>query len=484
RVLFDYYGNTPLNPASNHKLLTTAAALDLLGADYVFETLVLQAGDELYLVGGGDPTIDGEALATLAAEVAERVPAAALHGIVVDDSVFTPEAFGPGYQGDDGDGWGPSYMAPSGALSLNFNTVEVSVYPVVGVRSPVVTIEPDSSHVVVLNRARFGANKLEVRSHRELAEPAGDGSDPDREQLLTRVEVTGSIARSSHGYRLRRRIVDPGMFTGGAFALMLAELSQSEPLPVRIGLAPADFRTMPDADHGDDEGGELPRLLGHDRLRGDVTLVAIRRSPPLLEIVNGLLTYSNNFTAEQILRTLGWRMTGTPGGWDNGGAVVRGYWQALGNDPGELVFENGSGLSEVGRVTTSGLVDLIAVSHRTQAQGSSLLDALPVAGSAGTMAARLRRSGKRVRAKTGTLDGVSGLTGVITSEAGVPQVAFSILINANESERLNAPARRQIEDRVVMAVLAHIDDWEATKGTLILDLEPIEVTALDSPAAP
>ncbi|WP_217909972.1 D-alanyl-D-alanine carboxypeptidase [Pseudenhygromyxa sp. WMMC2535] len=471
RVLFDYYGDTLLNPASNHKLLTTSAAIDLLGADFVFETEVLRADDELYLVGGGDPTIDAEALEALVHEVAERVPAGSLRGIVVDDSAFSPQSFGPGYSEDP---WGVSYMAPSGALSLNFNTVEISVYPVLGSSRPAVSVEPDSPHVVVSSSVRYGAEQLEVRSRRKVQ--AGAGSEPPREKVRTEVSVAGKVPKGSRGYRIRRRIVDPGMFTGGAFSLMLAEATQSEPLPVRVGVAPHRYDRVDDVDHGHDHAGELPRLLGHDRELGDVELVALRRSPPLLEVVNGLLTYSNNFTAEQILRTLGWRMTGSPGDWDNGREVVLGYWQALGNDPGDLVFENGSGLSSVGRVTSAGLVDLIAIASRTQARGASLIDALPVAGSAGTVSARLRRSGKRVRAKTGTLVGVSGLTGVITSEAGEPQVAFSILINVRESDRVAAYARRRIEDAIVMTVLDHIDDWEATRGTLILDLEPIDVT--------
>jgi D-alanyl-D-alanine carboxypeptidase/D-alanyl-D-alanine-endopeptidase (penicillin-binding protein 4) len=89
---------------------------------------------------------------------------------------------------------------------------------------------------------------------------------------------------------------------------------------------------------------------------------------------------------------------------------------------------------------------------------------------------RLRRSGKRVRAKTGTLNGVSGLTGVITTEAGVPQVAFSILINVHEIGSVRADTRSEIADHIVMDVLEHIDGWAATRGTLILDLEPMPVT--------
>ncbi|PRP91660.1 D-alanyl-D-alanine carboxypeptidase precursor [Enhygromyxa salina] len=475
RVLFDYYGDTLLNPASNHKLLTTSAALDLLGSDYVFETRVILVGERLYLIGEGDPTIDGEALAELAAAVAERVPVATISEIVVDDSAFSPRAFGPGYNPE---GWGASYLAPSGALSLNFNTVEITVYPIKGQRKPAVALEPDSTHVVVDNATRFaqGQSELDIRSHRQAPESADD--ETPREAVLTRVEVKGSLGAGSRGYKVRRRVVDPGMYTGGAFSLMLAEASQSERLPVRIGQAPRVYLDALAEDHGDGDHLELPQLLDHDE-DADVLLVAVRRSPPLIDIVSGVLAYSNNFMAEQILRTLGWRMTGDPGDWDNGSEVVRGYWEALGNDPGGLVFENGAGMSSVGRITTTGLVDLMAVAARTQTAGASLIDALPVAGTVGTVRTRLGRSGKRVRAKTGTLNGVSGLTGVITTEAGEPQVAFSILINVREADHIAAQSRRAIEDAIVMAVLGHIDGWEATRGEMILDLEPIAVTPVE-----
>jgi D-alanyl-D-alanine carboxypeptidase/D-alanyl-D-alanine-endopeptidase (penicillin-binding protein 4) len=463
RVLFDYYGDTPLNPASNLKLLTSSAALDLLGPDYVFETRVLRVGETLHLVGEGDPTIDGDALAQLAKLVAERVPTTMVSELVVDDSAFSPRVFGPGYAEE---GWGAAYMAPSGALSVNFNTVEVTVYRVG--KLPAVRVEPASTHVIVANRAMLGSRtRLEIRSHRE-ALPGIDA--PAREQILTRIEIDGSLAKSSRGYKVRRRVVDPGMFTGGAFAQMLADASVSDPLLVRAGVAPRVAVGSPTAD------AALPRIVGRDAQGRDVWLIAERRSPPLLEIVSGVLSYSNNFMAEQILRTLGWRMTGDPGGWENGGEVVRGYWAALGNDPGALVYENGSGLSSTGRVTTAGLVDLIAVASRTQAAGSSLLDALPVAGADGTVRTRLRRSGKRVRAKTGTLAGVSGLTGVITTEEGAPQVAFSILINVRETDRIGAATRRKIEDAIVMTVLDHIDGWEMIRGTFVTDLPALSVT--------
>lgn len=436
-VLFDRQDDLPLNPASNHKLLTTAAALDLLGPDYRFETRVLRAGDDLVLVGEGDPSLDHNDLAALAADVAARTDLGTVRRIVVDDTAFTARKLAPGFSDTE---IGLSYQAPSGALSLNFNTVEITVRPGSGAR-PEVTIFPESPHVVVDNRAVVGKGSLTVRTYARPRLALASERDPG-DVVDTVVEVTGALKRTAKPVFVRRRISDPGLYTGGAFAVMLAAHTGGEPLPVTRGSAP---------DYGEDGGAEL--VARHD-------------SAPLSEVAADALAFSNNFMAEQLLRCLGWRVTHEPGDWDNGSEVVLGYWRALGLDPNALVFENGSGLSERGRVTTSALVDLIALAGRVHAEEGGLLSALPVAGERGTMRARLRQSGKRVRAKTGTLDGVSGLTGVITAEDGTPQVGFSILINVDPKHKAAASVRKRAEDRIVMAVLRHLDAWEAKRAGL------------------
>jgi D-alanyl-D-alanine carboxypeptidase/D-alanyl-D-alanine-endopeptidase (penicillin-binding protein 4) len=424
-VLFDYFGDVPLNPASNQKLLTSAAALDLLGSDYTFLTRFFVRDETLWLVGDGDPSLDAETLWSAAARLTELVDVASLARIVVDDTAFSERRFGPGYD-PEGIGW--SYQAPSGAVSLEFNGVQVTVYPVAGALRPAVVIHPESSHVKVENRARIGRGKttIAIRSR-------ADGED-------TVVEVSGRMAGHAPPVTERRRIHDPARFTGGALAVALAQASGTEPLPVERGVVP---------------WGEVPML--------------VHESAPLAEIVGDELAWSNNFVAEQLVRTLGWRMSGMPGDWERGTDVLRGYWSALGLDDAGLAFENGSGFSAQGRVTASALSDLIAVAHRVQGAGG-LIDALPVAGEEGTLRARLRKSGKRVRAKTGTLDGVSGLSGVITAEDGTPQLAFSILINATQAG-LPAASRREVEDRIVMEVLRAIDDYQARAGFLAFDPE-------------
>lgn len=427
-VLFDLHGDAPLKPASNNKLLTAAAALDLLGDDFRFETRALHKDDTLYLVGEGDPTLDALGLRTLANDISRKIDVASLTRIVVDDLAFSPRTLAPGFSDT---GVGVAYQAPSGALSLEFNTVTITAAAPRGGSHVDVTLSPPSTHIVVDNQSTSirGRSTLVIRTYAGLEQ---DG------QARTVVELTGKLRRGI-SVPVRRRIVDPGLYTGGALAAILADGTDRAPLPVTRGPAPPPV--------------DQPVLL------------ATRESPPLRDIVDAALAWSNNFLAEQLLRTIGGRLTGEPGDWNNGSEVVLAYWQALGQTPNELVFENGSGLSDRGRVTTSALVDLIAVANRVHA-GAGLVSALPVAGAEGTLRARLRRSGKRVRAKTGTMDGISGLSGVITAEDGTPQVAFSILINVREGSTTAAYKRSKAADRIVMSVLHAVDEYEVKRASL------------------
>lgn len=421
-VLFDYFGDRQLIPASNNKLVTASAALALMGPSFTFETTAYRSGDTLFLRGTGDPLLFEDDLRVLAEDVATRVDLDAIDHLVVDESLFSARRFGPGYS-EEGPGF--AYTAPSGALSLEFNTVEVTAYDVRGSRRPAVRISPQNGYVEVHNRAVVGKkDTLRIES-----QARGD---------KTRIEISGTYPASRTAVRVRRRVFDPALFTGSTFAELLGEQGHN---------------------------GEL--TIEHGTVALDAEPVGEHQSPPLHEIISEGLAYSNNFISEQLLRALGGAMTGKPGAWDNGREVVEGFWAALGNDPAELVFENGSGFSRNGRVSTSGLVDLVDVAYRV-APNHGLVDSLPIAGEEGTLKARLRSSGRRVRAKTGTLAGVSGLTGVILGETSdEPQLAFSILINArDDGGPLNADQRRAVEDAIVMWVLFYLDDFESRRGFL------------------
>lgn len=421
-VLFDWFGDTPLNPASNQKLLTSSAALDLLGPDYTFATRVVVDAKKLYLVGEGDPTLQVDDLRALAAEVAAQLDIGAVEALVVDDSAFTHDRLAPGYAVD---GPGFAYEAPSSALSLGYNVVAITALPRKKPWRVQVTTSPASAAIVVANKARIGSkHAVDVRTR--LAKDH------------TVVDVTGTLRRTSAPVVALRRVATPSILCGTVFAELLAAITASAPLPVERGVAPAAAEP-----------------------------IAVHESSALLEIVDLGLAYSNNFISEQVLRTVAWRMTGAPGDWAAGTSILRDYWSALGGDPSSVAIENAAGLSRDGRLTTMGIVDLLAIAYRSAPTGASLLDALPVAGEPGTLRSRLRLSGKRVHAKTGTLRDVSGLSGVITREDGTPQLAFSILTNAKDADEMDAPIRREVEERIVMAVLWTLDDYEAQRAGIV-----------------
>ncbi len=403
-ALVDLDGAAALNPASNHKLVTAIAALELLGPDYRFETRVLRRDRTLVLVGSGDPSLQLDDLATLAASVRARVDLADIDRIVVDDTAFSRERYAPGF--DDG-GPGYSYMAPSGALSVQWNTVEVTVLPTTRGAPVEVIIDPPSPHVrVEITATTGGGGALDVTTH-----AAGE---------TTVVRVAGRVSPRHGPQTVRRRITDPARFTAGAFQIAL--------------------------------GGPAPNwTIERGRAEADDRLLAVHRSAPLPEALHSALKFSNNFTTEQVLRTLGHRMSGEPGDWRNGSAALARFWTALGRRPDEIVFENASGYSRRGRVTARAIVDLLAWSQRPGSRSADVVSALPASGTDGTLRDRLPDSLGRVRAKTGTLAGASALSGVIVDAHGRPVIVFSVLVNGSISGR----SAHALEDRIVRTLLAH-----------------------------
>ena len=404
QTAYDLDGSRPLNPASNQKLLTSIAAVELLGEDYQFETRLARDGDTLYLIGGGDPTLELDDLYTMAAVARGRLDG--IERIVADDSAFTERRFGPGY---DPDGPGLAYMAPSGALSLTFNTVQVVVRPG-AYNGPVeVEVQPESTHVVVESQATTGGgSRLKV--------------DTERRGDQTVVKLSGSLAAGHAPVRLRRRIYEPGLFTAGALAQILADVGDTAPLPVERGTSPDTARPL-----------------------------ATHRSAALPRALESALKYSNNFCTEQTLRTLGWRATGRPGSWENGTAVIQRFWSALGSDQ-ELDFVNGSGLSRNGRATPRALVDLLTLTQDDSRPSASLHPVMAGAGGEGTLRLRMAQAEGRIRAKTGTMNGVSALSGIVASQDGERRLGFSILVNGGD-----AATSRSVQDRMVLAMLANVD---------------------------
>ena len=393
-VVFARSPDELMNPASNVKLFTAAAALDRLGPEYRFETEFLTApgpggARTLYVRGKGDPTFVSERLWSAAGELA----AAGLEkvgDVVVDDSFFDAAREGPGFDQEEGD---RAYLAPAGAVSLDFNTVQVHVLPGNRAGSPArVRLEPGSDFFLLENRV-LTAGPRAKRRVTVSSRPAPGGHQ--------KVVVSGQVPLGGRSQVLWRRVDDPPLHFGHALRRLLEQRGVKVSGTVRTGTVPPG-----------------------------AALLHVSESEPLALVVRRLQKHSNNFMAEQILKTLGAEALGPPGTWPKGVSAVEEFLAGVGIPRGTYLMRNGSGLNDANRFSARQAVRLLQDMWRRFPLAPEYVSALPVAGRDGTIRWRMEGTAAsgHLRAKTGTLQGVTSLCGYVEG-AGGERLAFAVLVN-------------------------------------------------------
>jgi D-alanyl-D-alanine carboxypeptidase/D-alanyl-D-alanine-endopeptidase (penicillin-binding protein 4) len=208
------------------------------------------------------------------------------------------------------------------------------------------------------------------------------------------------VAQGARPHTLWRRIDDPTLFFGHSFKALL-EQRGIKVGRVRAGRAPESAR-----------------------------LLLVSQSDPLAEIVRRLNKTSNNFTAEQLLKALGAELKGAPGTWPKGVEAAEEFLAEVGVPRGSYVLRNGSGLNDANRLSARQLVTLLRAMWARFPLQPEYLVSLPVAGRDGTIRWRMdgTQAAGRLRAKTGTLEGVVSLSGYV-QEASGRVLAFAVLVN-------------------------------------------------------
>lgn len=416
-------------PASNMKLLTGAGALQVLGPDHRYRTVVAASGPvrdgvlrgDLVVSGSGDPTLSARFHAgDTRAAFRGWADSLRAHGVrriagrvIGDDDVFDDIPLGRGWAWDDLEAY---YAAEISALELNEGVVEVRVRPGGRAGDPgVVTLDPATAYTPVENRTvtvGSGAARLEVRRA-----PRGPG-----------LVASGTVPRDTAFLEETVAVRNPTLF----FATVLRETL--EEAGIRVDGAAADIDDLPLAERST----PATPLFAHV-------------SPPLREILPAYLKPSQNQIAEILFRTLGSEERGE-GSADAGEAVLDSVFAAWNLPSGHLVIADGSGLSRYNRVSPDFLAALLA--HMDSTPHAALWrDALPVAGVDGTLANRMRGTpaAGNVRAKTGTLNGVRALSGYLTTADG-ERLIFSMLVNQHTLSARDA-------DRVIDAALLRLVEW-------------------------
>jgi D-alanyl-D-alanine carboxypeptidase/D-alanyl-D-alanine-endopeptidase (penicillin-binding protein 4) len=403
-VLYHRYGAVPLKPASVQKLFVTAAALERFGPNFHFETRFYLSGDELWVVGGGDPGFGDERLEHRCDRPLDRFwddLVAALRGrgltlinrVVIDDSVFDAEVRHPDWPASQADRW---YQAPVGGLNLNDNCLDATVLLRNG--GVELKLRPDLPPATLDNRLRRGPK------HRVVIRRPADSNV---------IQVTGTAAGG--GALDPVAVGDPTLF----FAQALKQALDRRGLPV--------------------QGDVVRRELSGTELSSAASVATHRTSLP--DVLWRCNTFSQNLFAECVLKSLAaydasGRRSGTPGSWEAGRSVLTATLAQLGIDTTGAVLRDGSGLSHENAATAAQFVDLL-LRMRRHAHADTFLQSLAEPGKLGSMQRRYDDAALRgrLRGKTGTLAGVHTLAGYITTADG-RTLAFALLINGPASQEL------------------------------------------------
>lgn len=396
RVLMEKNPDLPLVPASTLKAVTSAAALHTLKPDFTFVTEVLaeevdgSSVQNLILKGRGDPYLVSEQLFALTGALRDKGLREVRGNIIVDDSYFIP-----GKPLDEAEDLGHrSYHAPYGALSLNFNTVKVTVLPGKSAgRSAKILVDPVCEYVVLAGSVKTvqGSSPARLNYSKE--------SRPDGREVIT---VSGTIGAEAPPKSKYVNVTSPAQYTGEVFKEFLLREG------IRVG-----GRVV----HGVTPIGAAPYLAFPSR--------------PLGSTIYWLNKFSNNFMAEQICLGLGAEVHGAPGTREKGLSVIRKYLLECGVDEGSFSLTEASGLSRGNRLSASALVKVLLVASRDFTYNAEYMASLGVAGADGTLKEKFTDPGskRRIRAKTGTLRGVSALAGYGIWHDG-KTCAFAVLVNS------------------------------------------------------
>ncbi|MCD4690013.1 D-alanyl-D-alanine carboxypeptidase/D-alanyl-D-alanine-endopeptidase [bacterium] len=419
-LVYAHRADAPMIPASNMKVITAAGALSLLGADYKYETVfstnapaIVQASvdsprvlqGDVFIRGSGDPSIVSEELW----KMAERFRTLGIERIE-GDLVFDASCFsGEETTSEDVAGGDRAYHARTGALSANFNTVRVHVLP--GLErgdSAIVIVSPGIGFVRVDNQATTCAASrratIEVRRRSTPVEhPGVVGETSSVDNLII---VSGRTPVGGRGTVVYRSIDDPLGNFAASLEMFLASAGVVLSGDLRSGDAPEDAREL-----------------------------FVHRSKPLSLIVRDVGKYSNNFVAEQLVKTLGAEHSGEPGTTSNGCEALREYVASTGVDIDSILIADGSGFSRSNRLTARAIVHVIRSATDDFATFPEFLASLSVSGTDGTLSDRMGYGGLEgsIRAKTGLLNGVTAISGIMESATG-ERLLFSILTNGSSCE--------------------------------------------------
>jgi D-alanyl-D-alanine carboxypeptidase/D-alanyl-D-alanine-endopeptidase (penicillin-binding protein 4) len=414
-TLYEHNATTPLIPASNLKLATTAAALEGLGGDFAFRTVLARKDDTLALIGDGDPALGDAELLRGIGEMSVTVfdawaKALADRGmkkidrLLFDASIFDGKFVHPEWPENQ---LQKRYVA--GVAGLNFNANCLDFYLKPGPRGQVVeyVIDPAAPYTTVGNKCVSG-NENAVWLSRE------NGSET--------IVLRGEIDRPN-SEPVSVTVNNPPAFTAAVLHDALK----------RAGIEIADAPT----------GDAIIR-----KTLDEWQVLAVHETK-LSQILWRANKDSMNLYAEAFCKRLGAQQSKQPGSWQNGTAAVGAFLQSIGVPPEQFKVVDGCGLARGNQITPAALVRVLE--HEAFGKNSEIfLSSLSVSGVDGTLKSRFTRGNtEKVTGKSGFIEGVSSLSGFTVDSEG-RRIAFSIIFNGI-AKGTNSKAKT-VQEQIVRTV--------------------------------
>ncbi len=433
-VLVSINQDRPYNPASVMKLITGAAAFELLGNRYTFKTNVYidrksfdkssgTINGNLYIRGGGDPGFLAERLWLFVQHLSHRRVKKVTQDLVLDDSYFDTKSHGPGF---DEKYSSRAYEAPVAPLSANFNTIAIHVSPGAKVGDPVfVTPFPAVKGVKIVTTAKTTSAKTPSRL--EVKTEIMDGK--------TAILVFGGMSINDKPRYKYRKVWS----TWENFGWMIQGLFDQ---------------------NGIQFSGSVIHEKTPDSLLNQKPFYSFK-SEPLPIFVFNMFKYSSNFAAEMIFKTIGATKSNKPGSWENGSSTIETWWknQKISDNHTKDSFKypiikNGSGMGGGNQVSPSQVAALLEYVWMEKEYFPDFNYGLSVAGIDGTLKSRFKRSPLKgiIRAKTGTLNerGVSNLAGYVFTKKKI--YIFVVLVNhKKKSQGSHWALQQNILEKVIKA---------------------------------
>lgn len=396
RFLYEKNGKQLFIPSSIAKIFPAGNALYKLGTEYVFRTKLMYDGTiedtvlkgNIYLKGSGDPTLNTAALEELRIYLQLKGIKKIQGSLVVDGTIFDTVSMGPGWMWDESPAF---WNAKVSGLMVNHSCEKLFIGPASKEgKAPVVISTPSSSYFKLENSALTTG----IKNSLQLKGGYASSGQP--------IEIEGSIVQTGKPVKKYVPVDNPSFYTGVLFRDLLKQR----------GIEVGDVR----------EGTVPSRVV----LLGEV------KSPPMRSIVGTMLKESDNLYVDAIFKRLGTSESGKrPGSWQNGAKEVHHFLQNVVDlDMGDMVLVDG-GLSRYNLVSPRQVVDYLKWITTQDRFYPEFAASLPISGVDGSLKERMTKASikGRFRAKTGTMQGVRGVAGYMTTTSGEKLIVVVMINN-------------------------------------------------------